>query len=261
MTPSCLRHALAWIICIGGLSAGHAAQYPLHHPVPGGVAVIELAVRDGAEFTARFGRKPIMVLKRGGTWYGVVGLDLDAPLGNYLITVRAEEEETTAQEFTVTPFSYPFKSGPPASRTLPPREPPVWRPQLDTGFPLLYPASSASVEPFGTRYVEGDNIVPVQCVMLHVPATAEVTAPGGGAIVELNEYQTGSYYLTIDHGMGLHSSIGPITRPRKAQGEAVDQGEVVGEFDPAESPSLNWQLSLNGARVNPLLFTEGFTLP
>ena len=257
------RAVLGWLALLGGLSAGYAAQYPVHHPVPGGVAVIKLTVPGAGKLTARFGRKPIMVLNQGGEWYGVVGLDLDAPLGSYVITVRTEEEEIASQEFAVIPFSYPFKTGRPAGRALPVGKPLTWRPELDTDFPLMYPAGSASLEPFGTRYVEGESIVPVRCVMLRVSATVEVTAPGGGAIAELNEYEAGSFYITIDHGMSLHSSIGPITKPRKEQGQAVKKGEVVGEFNPEQTvpTTLNWQVLLNGVNVNPLLFTDGFTLP
>ena len=49
----------------------------LHHPVPGGVAVLNLG--DGSQPPqASFNGKPVMVVKEEGThWIAVVGIDLD----------------------------------------------------------------------------------------------------------------------------------------------------------------------------------------
>lgn len=248
------------VLLLGCAALAQAAQFPVHQPVPGGVAVIKLSGVHG-EFSARYGRRPILVFEDDGAWFAVVGLDLDTPLGNYLITVRGDSDEpATTRDFTVVPFSYPLKHGV-LHGVRQDRLPELWRPQLDTDFPLLYPVAKGNLEPFGTRYVEGGHIVPAQSVMLRAPEPTDVVAPGGGVVAGLTALESGAFYMIIDHGMSLYSSLGPILEPRREAGQAVQQGEILGRFDPdrSDSRTLNWQLALNGVNVNPLLFTEGGT--
>ena len=66
------------------------------------------------------------------------------------------------------------------------------------------------------------------------------------------------FYVTIDHGMGLYSSVGPIKQLRKENGKAVDRGEVLGKFEYHKTlfRDVYWRTTLNGVAVNPFLFTE-----
>jgi hypothetical protein len=254
--------------CIVGLltiavsSVSRATQYPVHQPVPGGIAVIVLQNIPGGDPRARFGRTPILVLNRNGVWLGIVGIDLDMALGNYVITVKTAEDQFSLG-FSVTPFSYTFERSakkpgfPPNWNTTVP-----WRPELEASFPLMSPVKARRASKFGTRYAHDEDVQPVSWAILSGTNAAEVFAPGQGVVVDIVENEEIDFYLTIDHGMGLQSRVGPLMQVRTALGESVKRGETLGELG-AGARSLNWKVLLNGVAVNPILVTDQLvgTLP
>lgn len=254
--------------CIVGLlttavsSVSRATQYPVHQPVPGGIAVIALQTGRGENPRARFGRTPILVLNRNGVWLGIVGIDLDMALGNYLITVKTAEEDFSL-DFSVTPYSYSFEQGLEKPVFPPDSNPSVpWRPELEASFPLMSPVKAKRASKFGTRYANDEDVQPVSWAILSGTDAAEVFAPGQGVVVDIVENEEIDFYLTIDHGMGLQSRVGPLMQVRTAVGESVKRGETLGELG-AGARSLNWKVLLNGVAVNPILVTDQLvgTLP
>jgi murein DD-endopeptidase MepM/ murein hydrolase activator NlpD len=249
---------IAGLLTIAASSVSRATQYPVHQPVPGGIAVIALQTGRGDDPRARFGRTPILVLNRNGEWLGIVGIDLDTALGNYLITVKTAEEDFSLG-FSVTPFSYTFERSavkpgfpPDRSTTVP------WRPELEASFPLMSPVKASRVSQFGMRYANDEDVQPVRWVTLSGIDSVEVFAPGRGVVVDVVDIDETNFYLTIDHGMGLQSQVGPLTQLRTAVDESVKRGETLGELG-AETPgaaSLNWAVLLNGVAVNPKLVAD-----
>ena len=253
------------ILTIAGPSVSRATQYPVHQPVPGGIAVIVLQNIQSDDPRARFGRTPILILNRNGVWLGIVGIDLDTALGNYVITVKTAEDQFSLG-FSVAPFSYTFdrsakKPGFPPNRntTLP------WRPELEASFPLMSPVKATHVSQFGTRYANNEDMQPARWIILSGIDAAEVFAPGRGVVADVADIDEINFYLTIDHGMGLQSRLGPLTQLRTAVGESVKRGETLGELGDGtlESRALNWTILLNGVAVNPKLVTDQLvdTLP
>ena len=86
----------------------------------------------------------------------------------------------------------------------------------------------------------------------------EVVAPGRGAVVDVMNNDGINYFLTIDHGMGLYSCVGPIRNVVKKTSEPVDRGEVLGELgiDSFRPHTLYWKVLLNGVAVNPELVSD-----
>ena len=246
------------------LAVVHAAEpqgvaLPTHHPVPGGIAVIRLNVDGEGEPQARYGRTPILVINNDGGWRGIVGIDLDTPLGNYVVTATSSSGETTTGDFSVTPYEYPLKSsGRPNVLPHPLQLPDTWTATLFASFPFVLPAESIRIERFGTLYTDGDDMLPVESAILHVSGDSDVRAPGRGLIAELYEYGEENFFVTIDHGMGLHSALGPIRKPRRKVGDMTERGEVLARFEPRNSisPKLHWRTSLNGVNIDPLLLTQ-----
>lgn len=266
MTPAHeVACAVAGLILFGLLATVSAAGPPQvalllgHHPVPGGIAVVRLQVEGDGEPQARYGRTPILVIKSDGVWRGIVGISLDTPLGNYVVTATSSTGETSTSGFSVTPYEYPLKSsGRPEVIPHPLILPDTWTGKLLTSFPFVLPVESTRIERFGTLYTNGNDVLPVQSAILHVSGDSEVRAPGRGLIVELFEYGEANFFVTIDHGMGLHSALGPIRKPRRKVGDIAERGEVLAEFEPGNSISaqLHWKAALNGVNVDPLLLTR-----
>ena len=62
--------------------------------------------------------------------------------------------------------------------------------------------------------------------------------------------------LAIDHGQGIISMMCHLSKIMVEKGQTVKQGEViglVGQTGRATGPHLHWGLSINNARVDPLL--------
>ena len=90
-------------------------------------------------------------------------------------------------------------------------------------------------------------------------SSQNVIAPGQGVVVDISENEDKEvFHITIDHGMGLYSSIGPIKQLLKENGKAVEKGETLGQFEYHKTLSRDvyWKTILNGVAVDPLLFTE-----
>lgn len=222
--------------------------------------MIALDLDGEKEVSAKFGRTPILMFKHKGSWIGVVGIGLDTGQGNYLISVSLPDQDSTTREFSVQPYSYPLRSQ--REQTvlpLPFNPPDKWRPELDATFPLLPPVQAKTIIPFGARYAASGDQDPEPGVVFRVSANQKVVAPGEGIVFEiLKPEEEGPSYITIDHGMGLFSNLGPINRLLKENGQPVAKGEVLGEFDYDRTApkGLYWETALNGTVVNPLLFTK-----
>ena len=248
------------LVVFNSLPSAVAQQFPKHHPVAGGIAVIELDIDAEKEINAKFGRTPILTFKYKGSWVGVVGIDLETGQGNYLVTVAIPEEDPMTKEFEVQPYGQPLKSQQTHVIESNPCNPPSnWRTELEVTFPMSAPVVSKNIIPFGTRYATPEDGDPELGVVFHLGASQKVVAPGAGIVIDVSKTKDeGPLHMQIDHGMGLYSCLGPISRVLKEKGESVDKGETVGDadYDQALSKGLYWKITLNGALVDPLLFIE-----
>lgn len=240
-----------------------ASKYPVHQPVPGGIAVIEIGPDWGEGYEARFGSRPILVLQRNGAWLGVVGIGLDTALGNYLISVKTPDDMSSLG-FYVKAHSYPFKEefstlGVPGE--LNPAS--SWRPGLDASFPLISPVEGTRVEQFGSRHAVGNAAESVNWAVMSDIRSKDVVAPGGGAVADVFNTDGINYFVTIDHGMGLYSCVGPIRNFVLEQGQPVKKGETLGALgiDTVRPHTLYWKVTLNGVAVNPELVSDQLGTP
>lgn len=250
--------ALFALLATAGPSGARASDYPRHQPVPGGIAVIELGRAWGEGYEARFGRTPILVLERNGAWLGVVGIGLDTALGNYLISVKSQDEMASIG-FYVKPHSYTFKEefsmlGVPEE--LNPAT--TWRPGLDASFPLISPVEGTRVEQFGSRYEVENSAESVDWAVMSDIRSNDVVAPGRGAVAEVFNNDGINYFVTIDHGMGLYSCVGPIRNFALEKGQRVEKGGLLGTLgiDTVRPHTLYWKVTLNGVAVNPELVSD-----
>lgn len=263
--PRQIRHSgryLVWLLLAATLGLPQpspADALPSHHPVPGGIAIVPLGPLAANELNARFGRTPIMTLKDDKDWVGVVGIDLGTAVGNYLITVTTAAGETIARKFFVTAHNYPFDPKTVQAQIPEGVEIPAeWSPEMHAILPLVWPARAKRSGTFGTRYAKNGEVGSVSWAVLSLSENTDVSAPGAGIISKIDEYGEGQFYISIEHGMGLYSTIGPVLKIRGKTGEKVDKGDVLGTFDVDTSPSgiLHWRTSLNKVSVNPVLLVS-----
>ena len=85
-------------------------------------------------------------------------------------------------------------------------------------------------------------------------------SPADGVVVLATdrEFSLEGNLLIIDHGNGLNSAFLHCSRIAVREGEAVSQGQYVGNVGAtgrATGPHLHWSLKWRDARLDPLLFT------
>lgn len=241
---------------------GAAAQVILD-AVPGGLVEIPITSMDQVRPQAFFGQRPILVLKFGGRWAGLVGLPLSLVPGRYVIQVMLEESETMeAREFTV----YPGRRDEQPTTQLP--GPPAdvfnlalrWRETLDAELPLDAPVRLPADPLFGhyTDQDAGFGSDHIDYVAFRVPSDTSVNAPDAGRIAATTPHETGTY-IWIDHGMGLFTCVGPVTRTTLRQADPVEAGQVIGRIildEEETSKPLYLSVFLNGTAVNPFLIAN-----
>ncbi len=85
-------------------------------------------------------------------------------------------------------------------------------------------------------------------------------APADGVVVlAADNFSLEGKLLIIDHGQGLNSAFLHASRLVVAEGQAVKQGQHVGNIGSsgrATGPHLHWSLKWNEARLDPLLFVD-----
>ena len=251
-----------------------AATLPKEAPVPGGIAVITLDSHSDAAPRAYFNNVRVMVVRDNGRWHAIVGLPLDSAIGEHVLTVRDGDAETR-QRFTVRDKQYEtqrltIKD----KRKVEPSAEDMERIQRDkremdesfatfreeTEVPLQFdlPAEGPLSSPFGLRRVfNGLARAPHSGLDVAAAAGSPVRAPAAGRVLATGDYFFNGNTVLIDHGQGLVTMYCHLQRIDVKTGQALARGDLigtVGQTGRATGPHLHWGVSLNNARVDPLLF-------
>jgi len=269
---------LFWYLLGAGLLAtSHAANFPDAAPVPGGVALITLP-DSGNSSSVTLNGKPVMVVEDGDKQVAVVGLSLSARPGEHTLELRdADTGAVRKQVFLVTDKQYETqritiknkRKVNPEKRDMQrigkeqqlirkalanhaSRTPESLRFQL----PVDGPISS----PFGLRrFFNEQPRKPHSGLDLAAPEGTPIRAPAAGRISDTGDYFFNGNTVFIDHGQGLVTMYCHLSRIDVKPGQEVAAGELigtVGQTGRVTGPHLHWGVSLNDARVDPVLFLD-----
>lgn len=252
----------------------HGATLPVNSPVPGGLAVIELAAKTAPRPQPVFNQNPVMVVPNGERWWAIVGLPLGLSPGPYAIDwidgndKKSKKFDVIAKEYETQRLTIKNK------RMVNPSESDLrriknesafietalktWRDvdDVETGF--AKPADGPFSSPFGLRRVfNNEPRNPHSGLDIAAPAGAPVKAPASGIVVEAGDFFFNGNTVFIDHGQGLVTFYAHLQRIAVKKGDTVNAGDLIGEVGMtgrATGPHLHWSVSLNNARVDPKLF-------
>lgn len=130
--------------------------------------------------------------------------------------------------------------------------------RLDFSQPFIWPTTGPITGVYGSqRYYNGVAGRPHYGVDVGVPTGTPVVAPAAG-IVSLAHpdmfYSGGT--LIIDHGHGISSTLMHLSEVLVAEGERVEQGQLVaktGASGRASGPHLDWRMNWFTDRIDPQL--------
>jgi murein DD-endopeptidase MepM/ murein hydrolase activator NlpD len=265
------------LLSVSLLSTSQAARLPDAAAVPGGVALITLPA-SGNISSVTLNGKPVMVIEDGDSQVAVVGLSLSASPGEHTLELRDADTDTLRkQAFLIKDKQYETqhitiknkRKVNPEKRDMQrigkeqqlirkalanhaARTPDSLRFQL----PVNGPISS----PFGLRrYFNDQPRKPHSGLDLAAPEGTPIRAPAAGRISDTGDYFFNGNTVFIDHGQGLVTMYCHMSRIDVKPGQEVAAGETigaVGQTGRVTGPHLHWGVSLNDARVDPMLFLD-----
>jgi murein DD-endopeptidase MepM/ murein hydrolase activator NlpD len=253
-----------------GLLSVHTQALPQSANVPGGVAIIKLDTSSNIEPKARFKKQAVAVIKQQSDWYAIVGLNLNTKAGEYFVVSQGKR-----YPFTVTNKEYPEQhiqlktrkhidlSAEDLARHKGEKKQAnkVFKvfdtsqsPDLTFIKPVVGPYSS----PFGLkRFFNGEPRNPHSGLDIAAPTGTPILAPTSGKVVLTGDFFFNGNVVYMDHGQGMISMFCHLSEITVKAGDVLEKGAVVGKVGATgrvTGPHLHWSLSLNNARIDPMLF-------
>lgn len=263
------------------------ASLPKDERVPGGVAVVPLAVQEKRHPPkVLFLDQRVAVVKNSDThsskekpWVAIVGIPISQSPGNGDLTID-DGKIVSHQEFSVVDKSYPTEYLEFQSKGGPTQAPdPVAAAKLEKrlaeekkildeaytswisgtpSFALAWPLTGRISGVYGARRViNGKPRKPHTGIDIAAPQGTPVRASAKGKVINIGEYYFTGKTIVVDHGDGFKTLYCHLHDIKVKDGQKVRKGEVigtVGKTGRATGPHLHFGVSLNNQRVSPELF-------
>lgn len=259
---------------------------PQESRVPGGIAVLPLPATLPADIGARLGGQPVFIEHDDdGARRLVVGIPLAQAPGEALIQLRdlRTQQELGPLAFTLAAKTYPEQriTLPADSKHVHPGPEELARYEREAkeqqaiyklfsggagAWPaFVQPTAGKPTASFGRkRFFNGEERQPHLGMDIAAPEGQAVLAPAAGVVVQTGDYFFNGRTVLIDHGQGLISMLCHLSEIRIAAGARLRAGDVIGRVGKtgrATGPHLHWTVSLNDARIDPLLVLPASTPP
>lgn len=267
-----MRNVLLLAVLILPLVA--TAELPQSSPVPGGIAIIAVGPESTPTPLVQFQKQRVLVVRANGMWQAVVGLPLSLDTGEQQLDI-SDRGATRTLAFQVLPKQYETQYLTLANKrqvdptaedlkritreqALSNRAFATWSADLADDLRFNLPALGRFSSAFGLRrFFNNQARQPHSGLDIAAPEGTPITAPAAGTIIETGNYFFNGNTVFIDHGQGLVSMYNHLSRVSVKKGVRVARGQrigAVGKTGRVTGAHLHWTVSLNNARVDPLLF-------
>jgi len=133
-----------------------------------------------------------------------------------------------------------------------------WSPQDDVVVAFQKPVEGPTSSPFGLRRFFNEQARnPHSGLDIAAAEGAPIHAPAPGIVLDTGEFFFNGNTVLLDHGQGLVTMYCHMSKIDVEPGQTVNSGDLLGEVGMTgrvTGPHLHWGVSLNDARVDPLLF-------
>ncbi len=257
-----------------------AAPAPAHAltldstPVPGGIAIV--ALPDNVDpASARYRDKKVLVTDIDGIHSAVIGLSLGTRPGRHFLRAVNTGGESLQIAFDVESKAYEEqritikdkRKVTPEKRDMEriTREKKVikkalrhWSDADEVDLAFAMPVDGPTSSPFGLRRFFNDQPRnPHSGLDIAAAEGTPIRAPAPGTVIESGDYFFNGKTVFIDHGQGLVTMYCHMSAIDTEPGTRVTTGDIIGRIGMTgrvTGPHLHWGVSLNDARVDPLLF-------
>ncbi len=266
--------------CSALLLTSTAFAGPQEARVPGGIAILPVPANLPSAIRASYEGHPVLVAKNAdGSRQLIIGIALTTVPGNASVQIEAEGKTETLN-FSIGEKKYEEQhiTLPPANeKHVHPGEAELARyareareqqavyktfsdngPHQDKRWPdFIMPTKGEANPSFGRqRFFNGEARAPHLGMDIAAPQGQAAWAPAAGVVVQTGDYFFNGRTVMIDHGYGLISMLCHLSRIDVKAGDILKQGDVIGLIGStgrSTGPHLHWTLSLNDARIDPLL--------
>ena len=254
-------------LALSGISLGTQAL-PKAEAVPGGIAIVP--VKDSGAVT--YNGRRVMTRHTAEGRVAIIGLPLGAETGPHQLQVGesrveflVDHRDYEVQRLTIT-----------NKRKVNPYERDMSRinrerAEMDAAFlsftepdeidlRFRLPVEGVVSSTFGLRRILNDQPrSPHSGLDLAAPEGTPIVAPAAGTVLETGDYFFNGNTVLLDHGQGLITMYCHMSAIDVEPGDRVEAGDLlgkVGQTGRVTGAHLHWSVSLNNARVNPVLFLE-----
>ena len=244
------------------------------NPVPGGIAVIPLpANADPA--TARYRDKKVLITKADDKLVAVIGLPLASNPGRHYLKVQDKQGKTLSLGFQVTDKAYEEqhitikdkRKVNPEKRDMEritreseqiKRALRHWSPQENVVIEFHQPVTGPTSSTFGLRRFFNEQArKPHSGLDIAAPEGTPIQSPAPGTVLDTGDFFFNGNTVLLDHGQGLITMYCHMSKIDVTPGQTVNTGDKLGDVGMTgrvTGPHLHWGVSLNDARIDPLLF-------
>lgn len=267
-----MRNAL--LLAVLFLPFAATAELPQSSPVPGGIAIIAVGPESAPAPLVQFQKQRVLVVRSNGMWQAVVGLPLSLDTGEQQLDISDRGAARTLA-FQVLPKQYETQYLTLADKRQVDPTPEdlkriareqalsnhafaTWSEVLADDLRFGLPAHGRFSSAFGLRrFFNNQARQPHSGLDIAAPEGTPITAPAAGVIIETGNYFFNGNTVFIDHGQGLVSMYNHLSLISVQKGVRVVRGQrigAVGKTGRVTGAHLHWTVSINNARVDPLLF-------
>ncbi len=237
---------------------------------PGGLAIIEIGTTEDIAPEASLDDIKLMVIRRDGHWFAIVGIPLSAEPGELSILAGGERK-------TINVGSHPYREQrltiENKSQVNPDQE------QLDRifgerkiidaalnnfrnisidGVSLSPPVPGPHSASFGSRRFFNDQPrSPHSGMDIAAETGTPIAAPRAGVVAATGDYFFNGNTVLLDHGQGFVTMYCHLSEIAVEKGQAVSPGDTIGAVGATgrvTGPHLHFGTYLNGTAVDPAIF-------
>ena len=265
--------AVALALFAGVASCASAAPQPL--AAPGGLAILPVADLDNERPVVTFDGKRVAVRRGATDWDAVLGLPLGLEPGDHHVMVEIGEDTRYRLGFSIDDRAYPEErlivknprhvnpNPDDLARIRAERQrridvfarfrAPDTPPNLDFDWPL----EGRQTSPFGIRrFFNGEPRNRHTGLDIAGATGTPVRAAADGVVTEAGDFFYSGNTVYIDHGQGVITMYGHLSKMHVKIGDTVTRGDRIGDVGATgrvTGPHLHFTVALNDTLVDPIL--------
>ncbi len=262
-----MKHKLAGLVL--SLIASQVWALPTSSPVPGGIVTLKIAADSEIRPEVFYREQPVAMSRHHGFWYAIVGLGLNSKAGHHEVRVngkgipfQVKDKDYPEQHITLKTRKHIDLSAADLKRHRQEKK------QAGTVFhrfdlsqapdlAFLKPVAGPYSSPFGLkRFFNKSPRKPHSGLDIAAPKGTPIKAPASGKVVLTGNFFFNGKVVYVDHGQGLISMFCHLSEISVVKGDTLGKGQILGKVGATgrvTGPHLHWSVSLNNARIDPML--------